>query len=320
MGVIQPHRPAPGRPRHLLVVLNRRAARRRMARLRDVLALLEAGGCTYEVKEIAAAGDAARFVAEASPETVDAIAIAGGDGTINDAINGIHADTPPLGLIPLGTANVLAHEIGLETDPAAIAAALIRGDRLAVVPGQVNGRRFMMMASVGFDAHVVRGVRGDIKRRIGKIVYALSALRQLVRYPCPHLAATIDGVPVTAATLVISRGRLYGGRFVMAPDADLATPEFHVSIFRRKGRLAMAGYSVALPLGLLTRWKLIGHVTARTIEVADRPGDPVQADGDVTACLPVRIGLADHPIQLIVPPGTGAATGSTTKMTCLERS
>lgn len=293
-----------------------------MARFRNVLELLDEAGCTHEVKETRAAGDAARFVAEASPESVDAIAIAGGDGTINDAINGIHPGTPPVGLIPLGTANVLAHEIGLPSDPASIAATLIRGDSRAVVPGQVNGRRFMMMASIGFDAHVVSGVRGEVKRRIGKVVYALSAMRQLVRYPCPHLTATVDGEPVTAATLVVSRGRLYGGRFIMAPDADLTKPEFHVSIFRRKGRLAMVGYSAALPLGLLTRWKLIRHVTARSVEVSDRPGDPVQADGDVTTCLPVRIGLAEHPIQLIMPLGAGsaAAHGSTTKMTCRERS
>lgn len=322
MGVIQPCRSASGQPHHLLVILNRRTARKRLQRFLDVLSLLEQAGCTYEVKEIRGAGDAARFVAAATPDTVDVIAIAGGDGTINDAINGAHPATPPLGLIPLGTANVLAHEIGLGPDPTSIVAALTAGRTLAVVPGEVNGRRFMMMASVGFDAHVVSGVRGEVKRRIGKIAYAFSALRQLVRYPCPHLDVTVDGRRIAAATVVVSRGRLYGGRFVMAPEADLATPELHVSIFRRKGRLAMAGYSAALPLGLLNRWKLIAHVTARSVEVTDRAGDPVQADGDVTSSLPARIGLAEHPIQLLVPApaGGGSAIGSTAKMTCLDRS
>lgn len=309
------------RPRHLLIILNRRAARKRMARFRAVLAQLDAAGCTYEVKETQAAGDAARFASDAAADTADVVAVAGGDGTINDAINGFHPGTPPLGLIPLGTANVLAHEIGLSPDPAAIAAALMAGRRLSVVPGRANGRRFMMMASVGFDAHVVGSVRPSVKRRLGKAVYVLAALRQLIRYPCPHLAATVDGVPVTAATFVISRGRLYGGRYVMAPEADLGTPEFQVSIFRRQGRLAMAGYSAALPLGLLNRWRLIDHLPARRVEISARPGDPVQADGDATTALPVVIDLADHAIEVLVPADAGAApVGASRNTTCRERS
>lgn len=321
MGHVRPL-PSPASPPRLLIILNLRAARKRMPRLQAVLDLLEAAGCRCEVKPITAAGDAARYVAAADAEAVDVIAVAGGDGTINDAINGVHSGTPPIGLIPLGTANVLAHEIGLGTEPSRIAGVLMGGDRLSVVPGLVNGRRFMMMASAGFDAHVVRGVRGGLKRRIGKVVYALSALRQLIRYPCPHLEVSVDGVPVTAATVVVSRGRLYGGRFVMAPRADLAAAELHVSLFRRRGRLAMAGYSAALPLGLLNRWNLIGHVTARAVEIADRSGDPVQVDGDVLSALPARFSLAELPVHLLVPPRgvLGGAAGSTTKTTCRERS
>lgn len=321
MGHLRSSAAPAGAPR-LLIVLNLRAARKRMARFRAVVDLLEAAGCRCEIRPIAAAGDAARHVAAADPRDIDVIAIAGGDGTINDAINGVGPGTPPIGLIPLGTANVLAHEIGLRTEPPAIAAVLMAGERLSVVPGHVNGRRFMMMASAGFDAHVVRGVPGGLKRRIGKIVYALSALRQLVRYPCPHLDVRIDGVAVTAATVVVSRGRLYGGRFVMAPEADLRSGVLHVSLFQRRGRLAMAGYSAALPLGLLNRWNLIGHVTARSVEVSDRHGDPVQVDGDALSVLPARFGLAEVAVQVLVPPRARAAgtAGSTTKTTWREKS
>jgi YegS/Rv2252/BmrU family lipid kinase len=290
-----------GLPPHLLIILNRQAAQKRLDRFKAVLSLLADAGCTYEVKETHTAGDAARYAAEADPNRINIIAIAGGDGTINDAINGFQPNTPPLGLIPLGTTNVLAHEIGLKTDAGTIAATLMTGAPLAVVPGQVNGHRFMMMASIGFDAHVVGGVSRAVKRRIGKIAYILEAFRQLVRYSCPHLVAKIDGKPVTAATLVVSRGRLYGGRFVMAPNADIAKAEFSVALFPRKGRLAMLGYSLALPLGLLNRCNLITHIKAQSVEAANQDGDPVQADGDITARLPAVIRLADHPITLLVP-------------------
>lgn len=288
-------------PPRLLIILNRRAAQRRMDRYQAVLAELDAAGCDFQVKETQAAGDAARFAAEADLTEIDVIAIAGGDGTINDAINGFLPQSPPLGLIPLGTANVLAHEVGLATDPKAIAATLVGGRPVPVVPGLVNGHRFMMMASIGFDAHVVSGVSRPLKQRIGKVVYAFEALWQLVRYPCPHLDLEIDGQPVTAATVVISRGRLYGGRFLMAPQASLEKTELFVSIFRRRGRLAMAGYSVALPLGLLNRWKLVSHRSAQTLSVRGRTGDPVQADGDVTGYLPAEVGLAAFPVTILTP-------------------
>lgn len=315
MGHDRPHAALASPPR-LLIILNRRAARKRFRCFREVLALLEDAGCSYDIREIAGAGDAARHVAAVQPGAVDVIAIAGGDGTINDAINGVGPETPPLGLIPLGTANVLAHEIGLGTDPRGIARALVAREWMTVVPGEVNGRRFMMMASAGFDAHVVRGVSGDLKRRIGKVVYALSALRQLIRYSSPHLEVRVDGVPVTAATVVVSRGRFYGGRFLMAPEAQLGEATLHVSLFRRRGRMATAGYSAALPLGLLNRWNLIGHLRAQSVEVSLRQGGPVQVDGDIMAALPARFGLAVVPVHLVVPP----KAGSTTKITCRDKS
>lgn len=297
-----PGAPEPGTPPRLLIIHNVRAAAPRHARFRAVLDRLEAAGCPMVVRETRAAGDAGRFAAAADRSAFDLVVVAGGDGTVNDAINGFTPETPALGLIPLGTANVLAHELDLGTEPASIARCLTAGRSIPIHPGVVNGRRFMMMAGAGFDAHVVSGVRRPLKRRLGKLVYALEAFRQLALYPCPPLDVRIDGRPVTAATLVAQRGRHYGGRFVLAPDADLHAPGLQAVLFPRSGRLAMACYSAALPLGLLTRLGLIEHLSARRIEIAGRPGDPVQGDGDVIAHLPAVVTLDRHPIHIAVPP------------------
>ncbi len=162
-----------------LIILNRRAARIRMDRFEDVLGRLDAAGARYEIVETRAAGDAARHMAGA--RGVNAVVVAGGDGTINDAIQGYNADSPPLGLIALGTANVLSHELGIGTDAARIAETLLRGEPLAIWPGQVGKRRFVMMASAGFDAHVVRNLNRSLKQKIGKFAYAVVALQQLRR-------------------------------------------------------------------------------------------------------------------------------------------
>lgn len=292
-------------PRHrtprLLVILNHSLGQRRDRQFRHVLAGLRDVGCAVDVRSAHVPGDAGRLARAADRSAFDAIAVAGGDGTLNDALNGLTATSPALGLIPIGTANVLAREIGLDSRPEAVVGCLARGRVVAIRPGLANGRRFFMMASAGFDAQVVDGLDLGLKQRIGKAAYAVEAMRRIVHYPCPPLDLRIDGRAISAATLVACRGRHYGGRFVLAPRANLTEPRFQVALFRRPGRLAMAGYSLALPLGLLTRLNLIDHVIADRIEIAGPAGAPVQGDGDVIARLPVAITIAPDPVRLIVP-------------------
>ena len=102
--------------------------------------------------------------------------VAGGDGTVNETINGLARSGLPLALIPLGTANVLAAEIGLQTDPAAVARCVAFGQPRPIALGAANGRRFILMAGAGFDANVVAGVSVPMKRWLGKGAYILSSL------------------------------------------------------------------------------------------------------------------------------------------------
>ncbi|MFC3230934.1 diacylglycerol/lipid kinase family protein [Marinibaculum pumilum] len=164
------HVPVPPGPDRLciLVIHNHAASWRRFERFSSVLGALATAGCEIVVRRTEGAGDPMRLARAADRQAFDLIAVAGGDGTINDAVNGLHAGSPPLGLIPLGTANVLAHEIGLGTGPDQIVSCLLAPRRLAVRPGVVNGRRFMMMAGIGFDAHAVRAIPKPVKRRLGK--------------------------------------------------------------------------------------------------------------------------------------------------------
>jgi diacylglycerol kinase (ATP) len=289
------------RPLRLRIIHNKRAGAQNQARFRAVLALLERNGHTYHILVTQKAGDAADFVRSADAEAVDMVVVSGGDGTINDALQGIGPNTPPLGLMPLGTANVLAHEIGLGTDPEKIAACLMDRHIMLVRPGVVNGRRFMMMASVGLDAQVVADLPRMLKQRLGKLAYLVQAARTLRHFACPPMDISIDGTPMRAAVLIANRGQRYGGRFILAPDAHLADPRFHISVFPVVGRLAILARLVAIPLGLVHRLRLIRQVTGFQIEIAGPQGNPVQADGDVVARLPAVISLDSQVIQLCVP-------------------
>lgn len=287
----------------ILIIHNPVSGRRRAALLEQVLERLRLAGCTVALCRTGKRGDAERLAAAAAPDLYDAVAVAGGDGTINEVANGLlqGASPPPLAILPLGTANVLAAEIGLATDPAAIAAAIVAGRRIAVPVGRANGSGFLLMAGTGFDAHVVQAVRPRVKRLLGKGAYVAETLRQLTRFGFPRYRVTVDGVAHEAASVVVARGRFYGGRHLAAPAARLDGEGFQVCLFGSGGRLAVLRYGAALVMGRLPRATGYRIVSGRRVSVAGPPDDPVQADGDIVTRLPLDIDLAPRRIELIVP-------------------
>ena len=137
-------------PRNALVIFNPTAGGRRRARLDRVLAHMRALGAVVTLHETTARGDAERTAREAPADVHDVIVAAGGDGTINEVINGLAGRRMPLGIIPLGTANVLAAELDLPQDIDGLARTIALGRTSPVNLGEVNGRRFVMMAGVCF--------------------------------------------------------------------------------------------------------------------------------------------------------------------------
>lgn len=290
-----------GRGLAFRIIHNPRAAAKRAGRFIAVLASLEAAGHRFEIVATAKAGDAAAFARATTRDKADVLVVAGGDGTVNDALQGIGPDAPPLGLLPLGTANVLAHEVGIGTDPGQIADCLMHGEVLPVRPGEVNGHRFMMMAGVGLDAQVVSDLRRGVKSRFGKAAYLIEVTRTLRRWPGNDISLTADGASHRGATVVVSRGKRYGGSFILAPQGDIAAPTFQVTLFPSGRPVSVFARFVAIPLGLLHRLRLVRQFETDTIEIEGPAGDPVQADGDIVAALPVRIALSRDTIDLCVP-------------------
>src|SRR3546814_9938646 len=137
---------------------------------------------------------------------------AGGDGTINGVVIGLAGGGGPLALLPLGTANVLAAEIGLEESPAEIVRAILRGPAVPSNLGDVNGRHFTLMAGIGLDADVVAAVNPRLKRATGKFAYAVATLQRWLRYRRHRFRIEIDGVLHEAAAAVVANGRSYAGR------------------------------------------------------------------------------------------------------------
>ena len=297
--------------RRLLVIHNPTAGGRRARRLRAVVSRLEARGLSVAVRPTGKRGDAEDFARSADPAEIDAVVAAGGDGTINEVINGlaVHAagGRPlPLVIVPMGTANVLAAELGLSTDAERIAAAIAGGRRTMIWPALANGRVFSLMAGVGLDARVLERVDPRVKRLIGKGAYVAETLVQLATRPDHRYRVTLDdGEAQEVASVIVAKGHFYGGRFICAPDARLTEPELHVCLFPRGGRLNALRYVWGVTAGRLARFPEYRVVTAKRVRIEGPAGDglfadAVQGDGDVLARLPVEITLAGWRLPVLV--------------------
>jgi diacylglycerol kinase (ATP) len=290
--------------RRILIIHNPTSGRRRGS-LPDVIARLEQMGCGVTVHRTTCRGDAQAVSSRTTKDQYDRIIVAGGDGTVNEVINGLTPDSPPVGLIPMGTANVLAAEIGLGSRPDEIARTIALGDARPVSLGDVNGRKFVLMTGVGFDASVVAMVSSPLKRMLGKGAYVLASLWQFLRGRLPHFELQIDGVRYEAASMVIANARYYGGRFVCAREARMDSPILHACLFERAGRLYVAVYALALLLGILHRMPGYRILPAKHIEIRRPDGAAIQSDGDFIGLTPARVTVMPRAAWLVFPPAPG---------------
>jgi diacylglycerol kinase family enzyme len=301
-------------PKSILLIRNPIAGRRRRGLVDDVMRLVRAEGWTVDLVDTAASGDARRIAETCDAHRYAVIAVAGGDGTINEVVNGLagRADGgPALALVPLGTANVLAHELGLRASAAVVARTMIAGRELSMRPGEATGdglpRNFSLMAGAGFDAKVVAGVTAPLKRRLGKAAYVWRSMVETQRYRPVRYAVEVDGTRYEAASVIVTRSRLYAGPYVVAPAATLGEPLLHVCLFERWGRSQTLRFGLALLLGRLPKtggYRVIaGHDVKLSVlsDAGESRSQPVQIDGDNALTLPISIAIARGAVRLLRP-------------------
>lgn len=290
--------------RRALVIFNPTAGDRRRRRLDPMLRAMEDLGVEPILVETMQAGDAERFAQAADPDTLDLVAVAGGDGTVNEVINGLQDKPLPLAILPVGTANVLAIELGIGQEPHEVARMVAFGEPRAITLGRVNHeRRFVLMVGAGFDARVVSEVSLALKRRFGKLAYVGTFLHQMFACRFPTYEVEIDGVTWRAGSVVVTNGRHYGGAHMIAPTADLEAPTVEVCLFQNTGRLAVLGYGLALVTGRLPELRSVRVVSgARRVLIRGPEREAVQSDGDQLGTLPVEIDVLPGALRLVYPP------------------
>lgn len=298
-----------GLDRQVAIIFNPVAGRRRPGLVEQVMAAATDAGAVVSLHTTDAAGHATSIARDlARSGTADVIVAAGGDGTINEVVNGMAAsgltDLPPLGVVPLGTANVLAHELGLTGAATRIGRHLALGPARTVHAGLANGRLFTMMAGVGMDARVVAGIDPALKRRIGKGAYALGGLREIFAGPALDYDVTLtapDGgiSRHRAVSCILCKGHFYAGTFILAPEVRLEQPVLHAVLFTKPGRLAALTYACAMTLGLLPGRSDVLVLPAVAARIEGPVAEPVQGDGDIIARLPVDISIWSGRLRVV---------------------
>lgn len=292
----------PSMPRkRFLVVGNPQAGFALDNRLAAVLAAARSRGLTMEM-----AGDLAEAIAR-DPATplgarYDAVVAAGGDGTIRRLAIAAAPLGLPVGIIPVGTGNVLACEIGLASRPDAILDVLQAGPEVAFKGALANGEPFFLMAGAGFDGEVIALLSTGLKRRIGKAAYVGPVLRTLAGR-APALDIEIDGARHAASWMIATKARHYGGSFVLAPQAALTRPGLTVVLFKSTGIVARISELLALAFGGLDRLAGVEMHQAKKVVVRATAPVAVQADGDPAGATPLEIDAIGPGIRLIVPAG-----------------
>jgi YegS/Rv2252/BmrU family lipid kinase len=283
------------------VIYNPVAGPKRGNRIDRVRDFLSSRGVPFRLRETGEPGEAvlmAREAAHAGTETVIAV---GGDGTLNEVANGLAGSATRLAAVPLGTGNVYAKEFSLPPTIEGCLALLEQGKTVSVPLARANDRCFVLLASAGFDAEVVERMTHRQKNAFGISAYVLVGLRHILR-PQPTLWVEFpDRERVEAQSVIVARGRMYGGDVTIAPAADISGNAFQVVLLLRKGRRAIARFALDI-----LRGRHVGspHVTIReapSLVVRCRIPSAAQVDGDYLGPLPVRFTVTDVPLRIVVP-------------------
>jgi len=290
------------RPRtRLLIIHNVIAGMRRRWLLRHVCRELEASGA--ELTIVAAdSSEADRALAEKAVASgaCHAVVAAGGDSTVRGVGAGLLGSELPLGIIPIGTGNVLAHEIRFRGRPRTVAHNIMHGPSAPLFGGRANGAAFFAMAGVGFDARVLARLDVGWKRRLGKLAYALPLIRELLRKP-ELFEAEIDGEIHRCSWLIVAKAARYAGPFLLTRRRDIHADGFHAVIVGSSSRASLLGVVLAIGCGRAEAHPQVKVLPCRRVRIPRQPGVSTQLDGEVFGPTPIEIEPSEQPLQIIVP-------------------
>ena len=304
---------------------------RRASYIDNVKAVLHKAGIEADSLETHAPGSAKALAVAAVRQGHDAVLACGGDGTVHEVLQGLVGTDVALGVVPLGTANALAQNLGLGRNPVKAVQALLSAEPVQIPVGRIffqesNGlegwRYFTVAAGIGADALLMSSMDPELKRRYGYALYIVEAAKIWATNPFPLFDARFSGTGTgtgngngngaarveQVSQLLAVRIRSFGGALgVLAPGATLHKNNLSVVAFKTQSRIAYMRFLLATIFGRQTFSRTIELIDADSVECRPLNGSKssvfVEADGEVLGALPARIELAREKLTVLVTPG-----------------
>lgn len=285
------------------LIINPAAGQRRIQKhLSEIQTRLEAAGFSLTIYLTEKEGQAKELALCATEEGSQAVIAVGGDGTVSEVINGIAEKKVKFGLIPAGTADVFAHEMEIPTHRFLKACdIIIQGKTKKIDLGKANGRYFVLMVGVGFDAQVISEVRPEIKRLLKDAAYPLTGIKTLLTYKPSLIRVELDSRVIQGYFVVIGNARYYAGRFSVAKEAQINDGLLDVCIFTGKTAASFVKYVKNVIVGTHLKLSDVKYCRAKKIAVTSDEPVFVQADGEVIGKTPMKLLVLPQALEVLVP-------------------
>lgn len=297
-------------------------------------------GAAAELRQTSGVGDAWRLAREAVDSGFQIVVAAGGDGTVNEVLNGIGDaadgfERAALGVLPLGTVNVFARELKIPRQPMAAWEVIRGGHALAIDlpwaefqespvervstesvsqvsharnegPHQDHGsgksvrRYFAQLAGSGLDARAIELVHWPLKKKIGPLAYVVAGLRALLQ-PQSRITVSDGATRVEGELVLIGNGRLYGGEFAIFPKADLRDGELEVSVFPKVNWMTLVRCGPSLLLRRCLPPRATINLCARSFSMSSPTAAALELDGELAGHLPARFGVERNRLRVVMP-------------------
>lgn len=304
-----------GRSKQVMIIYNPAAGPRDM--LREIQAVAhrwEERGWSVLMRVTEGPGMATDFAHEAALEGFDWVIAAGGDGTVNEVANGLVGMPAVLGVLPVGTGNVWARQLGLPVYPLVhplriqIAAHLLEAAREHVIDvGRANGRYFLLWAGIGLDAEVAQHLEPRTRnaKRLGAIAYLIAAAMIAKDFPAMRATVIVDGrrrVKGRTLVVLVANAQLYGGLVRIAPQAVLDDGYLNICVFRGMGLPWAIRHFFNVFGGRHLQDPAVKFFVGRRVVVETRPIVPVQVDGEPIGYTPMVFEVVPRSLRILVPP------------------
>lgn len=290
-----------------LIILNPAAQSDRAARLTERLGKLCQG---ERIVLSTMPGDAEQIAKAAVEEGFQTIVAAGGDGTVNEVMNGIFTAGNPdvrLGVLPVGTMNVFAVELGIPLNSLEKAWEIISHGNvmrldLPICTTDSGKRCFVQLAGVGLDAEVVRRTTKEAKKALGPLSYLLSLAQVAGEKPPPITLISDDGKARTGSFVLLGNGRFYGGPFKMFRRGSLVDGLLDVLVFQNQSPWDLLRYMHAILMGQHAELGDVEYFQTSSLDLHSEHSVPFELDGELAGYLPLTFTINRGGVQVFVPP------------------